>query len=117
MTSRDVAVLGAGPADMFAALALARHGHQVTLIERDELSKTPAEDAPTWSRSGVPHFGQPHAFILHGRAGLKEHFSDVYRDLIDAGAVDVDARPKRPGTVVPEDEELQYLAVRRPVIE
>ncbi len=87
------------------------------LIERDELSETPAADAPTWSRSGVPHFGQPHAFIPRGRAELMEHFNDIYRELIDAGAVDVDARPKLPGTVVPADEELQYLAVRRPLIE
>lgn len=45
------------------------------------------------------------------------HFGDVYRDLVEAGAVDIDARPKLPGVAKSGDDVLQYLAVCRPVIE
>ena len=76
-----------------------------------------SEDAARWPRKGVPHFMQPHAFIPRGRLELREHLPDVYSALIDAGARDVDGRPKLPGDVRPEDEDLQFLAVRRPLIE
>ena len=33
-TARDVAIVGAGPAGLFAAEIIARHGHRVTVYER-----------------------------------------------------------------------------------
>jgi len=114
----QVAVLGAGVAGLAAALLLARAGHEVTLVERDPLVSGSPEDAFDWPRRGIPHFLQPHAFIPRGRAELRTRLPDVYADLLAAGAWDVDLRPKLPGgSVVPEDEVLQYLGVRRPVLE
>ena len=60
---------------------------------------------------------QPHGFIPRGRAELREHLADVYAALLAADAQDVDVRSKLPGSTLPGDENLQYLAVRRPVIE
>ena len=68
-------------------------------------------------RKGVPHFMQPHAFIARGRLELISQFPDVSAALMAAGARDVDGRDKLPGDVLPEDEDLQFLAVRRPLIE
>jgi 2-polyprenyl-6-methoxyphenol hydroxylase-like FAD-dependent oxidoreductase len=110
-------VLGAGVAGLSAALLLARDGHRVVLVERDELRVGSAADSVRWPRRGVPHFLQPHAFIPRGRAELREHLPDVYTALLGAGASEVDMRPKLPGAVGPDDADLQYLAVRRPLLE
>jgi 2-polyprenyl-6-methoxyphenol hydroxylase-like FAD-dependent oxidoreductase len=117
MGSRKVAVLGAGIAGLSAALALAREGHRVTVVERDPIGSSSPQDAFAWERRGIPHFLQPHAFNPRGRKEMIEHFRDVYDELTRAGAHDVDLRPKLPGTPGPGDEDLQYLGVRRPLIE
>jgi 2-polyprenyl-6-methoxyphenol hydroxylase-like FAD-dependent oxidoreductase len=117
MRELSVAVLGAGTAGLATALALARSGHEVTLVERDPLELTAAQDAFGWPRRGIPHFLQPHAFLPRGRKEMRTHFPDVYALLLEAGAHDLDLRPKLPGAVRLEDEELAYVGVRRPVIE
>ncbi len=119
MAERAVTVLGGSVAGMTSALLLARRGHRVTLLERDRLDVGDASDAPDWERRGIPHFLQPHAFIPRGVVELKAHLPDVYATLLDAGAHEVDARTKMPGAsaTLPEDEQLRYLSVRRPLIE
>ena len=117
MSGRPVIVLGGGAAGLCAGLLLARHGHPVTLFEQDAVDATTASQALQWNRPGIPHFRQPHAFIPRGRAELRRHLPDVYASLLSAGAWDVDLRRKLPGDPVAEDEELQYVGVRRPVIE
>jgi 2-polyprenyl-6-methoxyphenol hydroxylase-like FAD-dependent oxidoreductase len=111
-------VMGGGAAGLAAALLLARDGHRVTLIDRDDLEAgDSAQRSPEWARSGVPQFLQPHGFIPRGRSELRRHLPDVYEALLAAGASEVDTRPKLGGVVTDADEELQYLAVRRPLIE
>jgi 2-polyprenyl-6-methoxyphenol hydroxylase-like FAD-dependent oxidoreductase len=112
-----VVVLGAGMAGLATSLLLARDGHDVVVIERDAFALGEVNDAPAWPRKGIPHFLQPHAFMPRGRKELAERLPDVLDDLMQAGANDVDMRPKLPGPLRPEDVDLQYLAVRRPVIE
>jgi 2-polyprenyl-6-methoxyphenol hydroxylase-like FAD-dependent oxidoreductase len=116
--TRSVIVMGGGVAGLATGVLLARAGHRVTLIERDALDRDgAAEAAPEWPRPGISHFLQPHAFIPRGRSELRRHLPDVYHALLGAGAWEVDARPKLGGPATDADEELQYLAVRRPLIE
>ena len=117
MHSRHVVVLGAGVAGLGTALALARDGHEVTLLERDSWQATGPEEAAGWTRAGISHFIQPHQFIPGARKVLLEHFPDVYTELIRAGAYDVDLC--RGLTTAPRagDADLQHVAVRRPLIE
>ena len=117
MHSRTIAVLGAGMAGLAAALTLARDGHQVTLVERDPLGNSAPDQAFAWERKGISHFQQPHAFIPRGRLELVEYFPDVYASLIREGAHDIDARRKLPGELEPVDSVLQFMGVRRPLIE
>ncbi len=117
MRSQDVVVLGAGTAGLSTALALARAGHGVTILERDPVERTSAEASLQWPRRGITHFLQPHAFIPRGRKEMRERLPDVYRALLDAGAEELDLRKKLPAEPIPEDEDLMYLAARRPLIE
>ena len=117
MATLSVAVLGAGVGGLAAGLALARAGHAVTLIERDEVAVGQPLDAPAWTRGGIPHFLQAHAFTARGRRELRALFPDVYQALLDAGADDIDLRPKLQGEPRAGDEELAILGVRRPLIE
>ncbi len=113
-----VIVLGAGIGGMATSVLLARDGHDVTLVERDEFGTGAALDSPRWERQGVPHFLLPHAFIPRGRYELRAGLPDVYDALVANGARDADLRPKMPpGEPVPGDEHFQYLAVRRPLVE
>ena len=114
----SVVVMGGGVAGLAAGLALGRDGHAVTVIERDDLDIAGPLDAPGWDRKGIPHFLLPHAFMPRGRKELRATFPDVFDALVEAGAWDLDLRPKiRGGETRPGDEDLAYLAVRRPVIE
>lgn len=113
----QVIVAGAGMAGMAAGLMLARAGHRVRLVERDEeMLDGSADRALLAQRAGVPHFNQPHAFLPRGYALLRERLPDVLASLRALGALQVDIAP---GTGEPADgdEDLVFLGVRRPMIE
>ena len=112
-----IAVLGAGVAGLATALAVARDGHEVVLVERDEITVGEPLDAPTWPRRGIPHFLQAHSFTSRGRLELKTQFPDVFQALLDAGADDIALWRKLRGAFRPEDEDLAMVGVRRPLIE
>ena len=117
MKSLRVAVLGGGTAGLSTALAVARGGHRVTLVERDRLEQTAPDEAFGWTRPGVAHFLLPHAFNPRGRREMRTHLPDIYAAVLDAGAEELDLRRRLPGPSRPGDEELVYLGVRRPLIE
>ena len=113
-----IVVAGAGMAGLATALALARAGHSVQLVERDALNTSDdPNEAFRWNRKGIAHFQQPHAFLPRSRRELKQLFPDVYSALLDAGASDYSIAEKIRGERRREDDELVYLSVRRPVIE
>jgi 2-polyprenyl-6-methoxyphenol hydroxylase-like FAD-dependent oxidoreductase len=119
MCGMRTVVLGAGPAGCVTALGLARRGHDVTLIDRDDNPVASTDRVfDEWDRPTVGQFRQPHNFLGLGRAILRDDFPDVYAELLATGAGEIaqDAflgeAPREPG-----DENLATIACRRPIFD
>lgn len=76
-------VVGAGPVGIYCAMALARRGEQVVVIDRE--AGPPAEGE--WRRRGVMQFAHPHYFRQIVREVLLERLPDVWDGLLAAGGV------------------------------
>ena len=83
-----IAVLGGGLCGLAAGLMLARDGHDVTVLERDE-APVPGnpEAAWAWRRPGVAQFNQAHYLQPLGRAVLEAELPDVLAAFVADGAV------------------------------
>ena len=119
-TSRsDVAVLGGGLAGLSAALAFARRGRRVTLLERDG----PIEDGRAdelfdgWERPGIAHFRQPHNFLGLARRVLLDEAPEVLDAVLGLGALENRQYELLPGDAEAQDELFVSIWARRPVFE
>ena len=120
----DTVVIGAGVTGMSAALALARGGHDVIVLERDAGPVPASADAAfeLWDRWGIPQARHSHAFLARLRNLLRDRAPDVLAALLDAGVTELrfaenppremEDRDPRPG-----DEDLVALACRRTTFE
>jgi flavin-dependent dehydrogenase len=116
-----VAIAGAGLGGLAAALFVARRGHVVTLLERDEAAPRgdPTRDFAGWRRPGIPQARQPHVFLARGRQVLAEEAPGVLAAVMGEGH----GRELRPLAAFagleaePGDEELWGIGMRRPVFE
>ncbi|HEY1298505.1 MAG TPA: FAD-dependent monooxygenase, partial [Chloroflexota bacterium] len=115
-----VVIVGASAAGGFAALLLARAGHEVLVVEKDrlELASDIESAARSAFRSTAPHIVQPHIILARCRQLLLEHLPDVYEHLLDAGVVEAPLATQMPPTLAdtaprPGDEQLTMLMTRR----
>src|SRR3954452_22423506 len=76
------ATAAAGPPGLCSAIALARRGHPVTIVDRDP---GPAADG-RWPRKGVLQFHHPHGLRRHILDALDAELPDVREALLAAGA-------------------------------
>ena len=115
----DVAVLGGGIAGLAAALALARSGRRVVVIERDEPPRGDDADGlfELWDRRGIAHFRQPHNFLGLARQVLLEHAPDVLDAVLALGATEHRQYQLLPGETHADDEAFVSICARRPVFE
>ncbi|MGH9283936.1 MAG: FAD-dependent oxidoreductase, partial [Acidimicrobiales bacterium] len=88
----EVLVIGAGVGGLGSALALARAGHAVTIVERDSLTmpSTPDGAFEAWRRRGAPQTRHSHAFLARLRNVLRDRAPEVLTDLLSAGAAEID---------------------------
>ena len=113
-------VIGGGVAGLAAALALARQGDEVEVLEKDA---TPLPDDPVtaferWDRRGAPQVRHSHAFLARLRNLLRDRFPDVLEALLANGAYEIRVTEALPPGITdraprPGDEELALLGCRR----
>jgi 2-polyprenyl-6-methoxyphenol hydroxylase-like FAD-dependent oxidoreductase len=124
-TPLDVVVVGAGIGGLGSALALARAGHNVTVVERDD-TPMPAdvEAAFEWDRRGAPQVRHPHVFLGLARTILRDHFPDVLAALEAEGVRADEMRNDGPMqldeatlAVLRADDDLRMLPCRRTTFE
>ena len=123
--SERIIVVGSGIAGMCTAMALAKQGLDVTVIERDD--PPPQGDADQaffeWPRRGATQFRHPHAFLGLMCNLLQDNYPDLLEDFYAAGARRVDFKemlsPELQPKYKPEpgDEKLWVLMCRRATIE
>lgn len=88
----DAVVVGAGPAGLYLAIALAGRGHRITVVDRDAVPPV----GERWRRRGVMQFHHAHAFRGPVVEILRDEMPDVFQRLVAAGAVAVDDPTGRP---------------------
>ncbi len=115
-----VAVIGGSAAGIFTALVLARRGHAVVLLERDDLDVAPDVEAAARAafRPAAPQVVQPHVVQARCRELMVTCLPDVHRAVLAAGAVDAPLETQMPATLPdrsarPGDELLTLLMTRR----
>lgn len=77
-------IVGAGPTGLFTAIALARRGHEVTVVDRDP--GPPSDPTTVWRRKGVMQFHHAHTFRGQVIDALRAEMPDVLDELITAGS-------------------------------
>ena len=119
----DVLVVGGGVSGLGSALALARRGHSVTVVERDDTPMpSTADEAFEWDRRGAPQVRHSHAFLARMVGLLRNEYADVYAELLREGAAEMRFGQDLPPTLQgyepqPDDDELVMLACRRTTFE
>lgn len=116
-----VVIVGAGMCGLGTALLLARDGHEVTVLERDD---DPVPESPQlawndWARNGVAQFRQPHNFMPGLRSILEAELPDVQDGLRRAGASRFDLLHPLPPPFTDRsaraiDDQLWTYTARRP---
>jgi 2-polyprenyl-6-methoxyphenol hydroxylase-like FAD-dependent oxidoreductase len=119
-----VVVAGAGVAGLSTALALARDGHAVVVVERDAtpMPAGAAEAFTEWARRGAPQVRHSHAFLARLRNLLRARAPDMLERLLAAGATEIRFTDHLPETLTdrdprPGDDDLVALACRRTTFE
>jgi 2-polyprenyl-6-methoxyphenol hydroxylase-like FAD-dependent oxidoreductase len=118
-----IAVIGAGVAGLGTALASARAGHEVVVLERDDTPTAgSADQAFAWARRGAPQVRHSHAFLARLRNLLRVEAPEVLDALLAAGATELPFTANLPATLAdreprPGDDELVGLACRRTTFE
>ena len=116
-------MVGGGVSGLSSALKLSRHGHAVTVVERDDTPMpASADEAFAWDRRGAPQVRHSHAFLARLVGLLKANEPDVVEALMAAGAAELRFGDDLPPTMVgfereASDDELTMLTCRRTTFE
>src|SRR5262245_52111435 len=119
-----VAVVGAGIAGLGAAMALARTGREVVVIDRDAPPPPDIETAfDTWERKGVTQLRHSHVFLGKLVSLIRDKHPRLHKMLHEAGArefgFEIGLPPALRGHYTPaeHDRDLAFLFSRRTTLE
>jgi 2-polyprenyl-6-methoxyphenol hydroxylase-like FAD-dependent oxidoreductase len=113
-----VVVVGAGVGGLGAALALARGGRRVTLLERDAApTGDTIDEAFAADRRGAPQVRHSHGLAARLRQVLAARFPDVVDALRDAGVVEHDLGAMLPPDLAGDLGGVKVLQARRTTYE
>ncbi|WP_333805947.1 FAD-dependent oxidoreductase [Phenylobacterium sp.] len=123
--TETVAVIGAGMAGLWTALALAPTGRKVTLLDRDPPPPPgDADEAFTgWAHRGVTHLRHSHAFLARLRGIIRDEHPALLEALNAAGCRELGLdgmlteRHRKRWRPRPEDADLVVLTSRRTTME
>jgi 2-polyprenyl-6-methoxyphenol hydroxylase-like FAD-dependent oxidoreductase len=120
----DIAIAGGSAAGLFAALLLARAGHQALVLERDLLQAAPDVESAAAAafRPSAPQIVQPHIVMARCRQLLIERMPDVYAGMLAAGVTEAPLRTQMPDSLTdteawPGDERLTPMMTRRSTVD
>src|SRR5918997_1631786 len=119
----DVVVTGGGIGGLVTAMLLAKDGHGVTVLERDDapVPASPEQAWADWERRGVNQFRMIHLFLPRFRILLEQELPEVAAAIDAAGGLRLnpvtDAPESVTGGVRPDDGQFEMLTGRRPVVE
>ncbi|MDQ1402166.1 MAG: hypothetical protein QOG03_482, partial [Actinomycetota bacterium] len=114
-------VIGGSVAGLASAVALARRGWTMTVIERDPPPETDSGDEAftSWDRRNVPQFHQPHLFSSRSRNLLLEYIPQVV-DQLHADGIEESNTFKMlapPDLWTADDDQYTGFLTRRPAFE
>lgn len=116
-----VTIIGGGICGLTSAMILARHGHEVTVLERNpEPAPASLDDAwDRWERPGCGQFRMGHWFLARFRQIIHDELPDLEEQFIAAGAFTgsmIDIAPM-PLDRREDDDRFTVVTGRRPVFE
>lgn len=122
--SEPIVVVGGSVAGLIGALAIARTGERVVVLDRDP---TPFPDGPDqafdpWERRGSPQIRHSHAFLARMHNLIRDREPELLERLLALGAEPIPFRAQAlrhfPDAVFePRDDEAVLLACRRVTLE
>ncbi len=122
--SDNIVIVGAGIAGLGSAMALAREGRRITVLDRDPPPSTDAETAfEKWERKGVTQLRHSHVFLGCLVSLLRARHPRLHAMLLEAGAREVTFSESLPPqlqsayAVGAGDDDMAFLFSRRTTLE